>query len=433
MEQFIITNLNDIMVSGNVVNAKNIDVKKKEERQDIQITMFFGLFFTDKENVSLGIELSKYYKKNGSNDVKYYSIIVSHEDIEEGLFNALEHILYILEGYENMKGQIIIKFDVFGIQKGAICGMFFCHQFKPSCVVGISNFFVNLSLDIENMRNLIMDYSEQIELHSFSFMSLSLNKNDLKDYFKDVESYQANDSTNENYDKEHDKILNGRVEIQVNTNPILTTQRGNNCSIYRRRSNVFQDLYSWYVVSATQIRNNIDEWVSKVSEASLMLLLIPEPTATTKALGVVLEILCIGGSVCSSVLSYNLAIMRPCAREEEFKKMGSSLLQAIPYDRLLCKFFSVGFKFEIKRNSKLIDNVEKQWKQVKKELKKSGKHKKDIKREKKYYHNKVDVSRKRINLYRGFLKEGDLHPDLVKPIELMTNFVYPQFADKKNE
>ena len=87
-----------------------------------------------------------------------------------------------------MKGQIIIKFDVFGIQKGAICGMFFCHQFKPSCVVGISNFFVNLSLDIENMRNLIMDYSEQIELHSFSFMSLSLNKNDLKDYFKDVES-----------------------------------------------------------------------------------------------------------------------------------------------------------------------------------------------------------------------------------------------------
>ena len=51
------------MVSGNVVNAKNIDVKKKEERQDIQITMFFGLFFTDKENVSLGIELSKYYKK----------------------------------------------------------------------------------------------------------------------------------------------------------------------------------------------------------------------------------------------------------------------------------------------------------------------------------------------------------------------------------
>ena len=83
------------MVSGNVVNAKNIDVKKKEERQDIQITMFFGLFFTDKENVSLGIELSKYYKKNGSNDVKYYSIIVSHEDIEEGLFNALEHILYI--------------------------------------------------------------------------------------------------------------------------------------------------------------------------------------------------------------------------------------------------------------------------------------------------------------------------------------------------
>lgn len=420
------------MGSNNVVNAKNIPVKQKKERQDIQNTLFFGLFFTDGDEVSLGIELSKYYNRKSLNNIKYYSIIVPHKKIEEGLFNALEHILYILEGYDNNKGRIIIKFDVFGIQKGAICGIFFCHQFEPSCVVGVSEFFVNISMEIKTMRNQIVEYSKQIELHSFSFMSLTLNKNVLRDDLVNEVYYQNYDTNNDNCEEENIKFLKGQVEIQVDKNPIITNQEGSNCSIYRRKSSVLQDLYSWYVVSTTQIRNEIDNVVSKVSEAALMLLFIPEPTVATKVLGVCLEIICIGGSVCSSIMSFDLAIVRPCAREEELKKMGSSLLQAIPCDKLLCKFFGVGFKFEIKRNNQLIDNVKKQWKQVNKELKKLGRHKKDIKNEKKYYHNQVDVSKKRINFYEGFLKEGNLHPDLVKSIELMTNFVYPMYEDTKN-
>lgn len=416
------------MGSNNVVNAKNIPVKHKEERQDIQNTLFFGLFFIDKDEVSLGIELSKYYNKNSLNDVKYYSIIVPHKNIEEGLFDALEHILYILEGYDN-KGRIIIKFDVFGIQKGAICGIFFCHQFKPSCVVGISEFFVNISLEIKTMKKQIIEYSKQIELHSFSFMSLDLNENALREEFVNEASYQEHDANNESGDEENENFLKGQVEIQVSKDSIITNQEGGNCSIYRRKSSLFQDLYSWYVVSTTQIRDKIDEKVSIASEMALMLCLILEPTAATKALGFVLEIICIGGSLCSSVMSFDLAIMRPCARNEELKKMGSSLLQVIPYDKLLCKFFGVGFRFEIKRSNKLIDNVKEQWKQVNKGLKKLKRHKKDIKNEKKYYHYQVDAFEKKKKLYQSFLKEGELHPDLTKSIELMTNFVYPIFED----
>lgn len=419
------------MSSIAVINSNSVDIEKKQERQDLPITLFFGLFFIDNHNSSLGSGLSGYYKAKSENEnEKFYSIVVPHENVEGGLFKALDHIIYVLEGYSYSKGKLTIKFDIFGLQKGTICGIFFCHLFNPSSVIGISEFFIKLSSEIQMMKKEIKAYAKQIEIHSFTFISGEINNNE-----ENIENSISGEFENTIDIEPNDKnILYGKVEENVYNGPNITNDRlGGDTAISRYKSSPLLDLYSWYVVTDTKMRDTVDSFVSKASNVALMMLFVPEPTALTKFAGIVLDIICIGGNIVCSITSLELALLRPCARDEELKKAGSYFFKAIPADKVLCKCFSAGFKFEIKRNNKLIEDIERQWKQVKKNLKNSKATNKQIKDEKKYYHHKKDQLKKRQVVAQDFIKNGELDSSLSRQIEMLTNLVYPAFVKSNNE
>ena len=422
------------MSSNTVINSKSVNIENKQERKDIPITLYLGLFFIDKHNSSLGIGLSGYYKAKSEKEYeKYYSIVVPHENIEGGLYKALDHIIYILEGYNYCKGQLTIKFDVFGMQKGTICGIFFCHQFNPSCVTGLSEFFVEISSEIKMMKKEVKAYATQIEIHSFTFISAELNNNETDN--ENVESSISDEYENAIDIESNDKnILYGTVEENVFNGPSITNESiGSNVTISRYKSSPFHELYSWIVVNDTKFRESVDSFVSKASNVALMMLFVPEPTALTKVAGIVLDIICIGGNIVCSITSLELAMLRPCARDEELKKVGSYLFKAIPVDKVLCKCFSAGFKIEIKRNCRLIVDIDNQWKSMKESLKKSKATKSQIKDEKKYYHYKKDQLKKRQSFVQGFMKNGELDTSFSRQIEIMTNLIYPAFVNLNNE
>lgn len=422
------------MASNTVVNSRSVNIENKQERQDIPITLYFGMFFIDKNNSSLGIGLSGYYKaKSEKENEKYYSIVIPHDDIEGGLYRALDHIIYILEGYSHCKGQLTIKFDVFTIQKGAICGIFFCHQFNPSCVIGISEFFVEISSEIKTMKIEIKTFAKQIEIHSFTFITAESNNN--KTDIDNIESSISDECENTSDVNPNDKIiLYGKVEENVYNGPSIKNGCvGSNATISRNKSSPLHKLYSWIVVKEWKMRESVDSFVSKTSNVALMMLFVPEPTRLTKAVGFVLDIICIGGNIVCSTISLDLAMLRPCAREKELKNAASYLFKAIPVDKVICKCFSAGFKIEIKRNWKQIEDIESQWKQAKKSLKKSKATKKQIKNENHYFHYKKDQVKKRLAFVQDFIKNGELDSSLSHQIKMMTNLVYPAFVNLNNE
>ena len=58
------------------INAKTISTERKIEKEDLILTINFGLFFYEKKNTSKGLELSKYYKTEipEKTNEKFYSL-----------------------------------------------------------------------------------------------------------------------------------------------------------------------------------------------------------------------------------------------------------------------------------------------------------------------------------------------------------------------
>lgn len=370
----------------NDINAKTISTERKIEKEDLILTINFGLFFYEKKHTSKGLELSKYYKTEipEKTNEKFYSLNISYSNYDDGLENVLSHILWILEGYTQYKKKVDISFDIFGIDKGFIEGFLFCNLFDSTAILNLDK-FVNIHNDtIVELSKEIVNLSKCVILHSFTFTSISntsIQNNEEQNIITEPQNHNIDNNRNGNYitgNVIYNEYLGESIKYD---GPVIEAYRGN----------IFTELYSKYIVLNLNTRDWIEEKLKIIDNTSLVLLLVPEPTLLTKISATGLEILSILGNLACASISFELGILMfrgEKARKEEFKTGRKHLLGAIPFStkyKTICKVFGKGFRFKIDNNNVKIEDL----KNACKEAQKLVKGKKAKEAEGRYYHQET--------------------------------------------
>lgn len=411
-------------MSSSYIDAKIPRTESPTEREIPSLNLYFGLFFCEKGNTSIGSELSKLYKKGVRTkpDEKYYSIIASYSNYADGLENVLSHMLWIIEGYSQHKKNVNIFFDVFGIDKGFIEGFLFCNLFDSSVVSNLSNYISIYNSIIKQQSKEIVEFSKSTLLHSFTFVSPSEPPN------ADIEE---SDTISDNQKAEPvvgspiDNYITGGVtyneylDASISSDgPVLETYRGN----------FFTELYSKYIIFNLNARDWIDEKLKIMDNAGLVLLLVPEPTQITKVLSIGIEILSVMGNLACASISFGLGVLMfrgERTREEEFRKGHEYLLNAVPFSdktEVVCKVFGKGFKFMLQNNNLKLEDL----KRARKEAQKLVRGKKMKEAEGRFYHQetrKIRQQNRKLEELESVISDIEKDDTLMNNIEFLNNLI----------
>lgn len=218
-------------MSTNYIDAKTPKTQNPTEIEDIPIKIYFGLFF-DGSNASNGIaqNLSYYYRIDSNDDnERHYSIctivkskkeysvkyekqniaeIESDEELAEECANAVSVVLSringILSGFWNIRKNVTIYIDVFGVDEGCIPAIAFCNIAEPDSVTNDGSYIYERTIVYSIEGGMIGDFrceGSKVYLNSYSFIDSS----NPVEYQTGTQNSLLYGSVEENYDAHHQK------------------------------------------------------------------------------------------------------------------------------------------------------------------------------------------------------------------------------------
>lgn len=352
-------------MSTSFVDAKEPSKQDKDEREKQELKINFGLFFYDKNNSEVESGLAQYYmanSKDASNE-KTYGLTIPYNETGEGVLNALSHVLWILEGYAHLKGNIVLSFDIFGVQNGFLAGFLFCYLFDTSCVSGIQTVLDLPSPNAIQKAKEIKSYSKQLLLHSFTFLYKSYcieTVDNTQTSANIIPETKKNVSSNTNI-KNRSTLLYGEITEEQFYG---TTLSNNGPSISADNRNIltrtFDKLRTNYIILDNNVLDFVSKKVETIDNAAMVLALCP--TGWSQLASGILGYISVIGDFSCSVISFDLAIIGPQNEKEKnitaakgYAKQGA--IGVIPWGKIIGKTFKQGFKFKMELDAKEIKSI----------------------------------------------------------------------------
>lgn len=190
-------------MSSNYINANVVKIQDPMEMENIHLDIYLGLFF-DGSSASKGIaqNLSYYYRIDNHDECeRHYAISTiicpkskyhikyknkNLEDLEvdkelaeycaDAVSSVLARINGILLGYWELRKDITIYIDVFGVDEGCIPAIAFCNIAEPGSVVNNQSYIYERTIADSGEGGVIGDFrlaGAKVVLNSYSFMDSS--------------------------------------------------------------------------------------------------------------------------------------------------------------------------------------------------------------------------------------------------------------------